>query len=109
VADDGESWGDAGALTAGYERLRAAVLSGAAGGWRLGHGILSARGVVGWMSAFGQLASLVPAPAAGTGAVERALASTAGSCDPPADRPVSLPHADQVVAVLAQMVLPLAA
>jgi hypothetical protein len=101
VADGGERWGDAGALTAGYERLRAAVLSGAAGGWRLGHGVLCARGMAGWMSAFGELAP--PSPAG------PAPPSSSGSCSAPTGRPVSLPGADQVVAVLAQMTLAIAA
>jgi hypothetical protein len=101
VADGGERRGDAGALTAGYERLRAAVLSGAAGGWRLGHGVVSARGLAGWMSAFGELAP--PSPA---GAVQQ---SSSGSCSASTGRPESLPEADQVVAVLAQMTLALAA
>jgi hypothetical protein len=42
--------------TAGYERLRSAVLSGSAGGWRLGHGVLSARGMVAWMRTIGAAA-----------------------------------------------------
>jgi hypothetical protein len=104
VADGGESRDDAGALSAGYERLRAAVLSGAAGGWRLGHGVLCARGMAGWMSAFGELAP--PAPG-GTGAA-RPPSSSDGREAP--KEPVSeLPGADQVVAVLAQMTLALAA
>jgi len=109
VADVGEHRGDAETLTAGYEQLRAAVLSGAAGGWRLGHAVLSARGMTGWMSAFSKLAPPVLAPAAGAEAADGAQASASGSCDPPADRPASLPDADQVVAVLAQMTLALAA
>lgn len=106
MADD-EQRGDARTLTAGYEQLRAAVLSGGAGGWRLGHGVLSAWGIAGWMNAFGALAP--PAAAGASEGSGSAPAFTAASCDPPADRPVSLPDADQVVAVLAQMVLPLAA
>ena len=97
---------DAEALRAGYERLRAAVLAGEAGGWRLGHGVLSVRGTVGWISAFGDLAP----PAPGTGpAGPAALASLSESCSAPTGRPVSLPGADQVVAVLAQMTLAVAA
>lgn len=106
MADGSERWGDAGALTAGYERLRAAVLSGTAGGWRLGHGVLSARGMAGWMTAFGEVAP--PAPAGG-GAAEGPPASGSGGCDRPVDRLVALPEADQAVAVLAQMTLALAA
>jgi len=108
VADDGECWGDGGALTSGYEQLRAAVLSSGAGGWRLGHAVLSAHGMTGWMSSFSAIAS--PAATAGMGgAADCAPASTAASSDPPHDRPGSLADTDQVVAVLAQMTLALAA
>ncbi|HYB25472.1 MAG TPA: hypothetical protein VEF89_02540 [Solirubrobacteraceae bacterium] len=98
----GEGLEDAGALVACYERLRKAVLSGDAGGWRLGHGVLCARGMVGWMSAVGSLAP----PAGGGKLVAPSQPEGAG---PSSGRPVSLPAADQVVAVLTQMVLPLAA
>jgi hypothetical protein len=84
---------DAGVPAAAYERLRSAVLSGGAGGWRLGHGLLCARGMVAWMSTVGEAAPAA-SPAPGTSAPVMPL--------PAAD-------ADQVVAVLAQMVLPLAA
>ena len=107
MADGGESRGDAGALSAGYERLRAAVLSGAAGGWRLGHGVLCARGMAAWMSALGELA---PPAAGGTGAAGPAPPSPSDGREAPSGRPVSeLPGGDQVVAVLAQMTLALAA
>jgi hypothetical protein len=106
VADGGESWADAGALSDGYERLRAAVLAGGAGGWRLGHGVLSARGMTAWMSAFGDLD---PPVLGAAGATVDAVASSAEGCERPAGRPAALPAADQVVAVLTQMVLPLAA
>jgi hypothetical protein len=106
VADDGECSGDAGALRDDYERLRAAVLSGAAGGWRLGHGVLCARGMVGWISAVGALAG---PGAVGAGAARPTPPSSANSREAPSDRTVPLPGADQVVQVLAQMVLPLAA
>lgn len=89
--------GDAGVLTAGYERLREAILSGEAGGWRLGHGVLSTRGMVAWMSRFSEFA----APAE--------TATETASCAVAADEAVMLRDADEVVAVLAQMVLPLAA
>ena len=98
--------GDAGALRAGYERLRAAVLSGSASGWRLGYGALSARGMTGWMSAFGALA---PPVLGAAGAVTGAVAPVSEGREPPADQPVALPNTEQVVAVLTQMVLPLAA
>ena len=104
MADDGQSRADAGALSAGYERLRSAVLSGGAGGWRLGHGVLSARGMTAWMSAVGELAP----PASGAADVASRFAS-AGCEAPSAETTVSLPGVDRVVAVLTQMVLPLAA
>ena len=53
MAEDGQSRADAGALGAGYERLHSAVLSGGAGGWRLGHGVLATRGTVAWTAALG--------------------------------------------------------
>jgi hypothetical protein len=105
VADGGEPRADAGALSAGYERLRATVLSGGAGGWRLGHGVLCARGMAGWMSAFGELAP----PAPGGTERRRPAPSSSEGCEASAAGPVSLPGADQVVAVLAQMTLALAA
>ena len=59
-----------------------------------------------WMSAFGELAP----PVGGTGAAVCALPSSSHGREAPTGRAVSsLPDADQVVAVLAQMVLPLAA
>ena len=104
MTDAGEhaARGDAAELSAGYERLRCAVLSGSPGGWRLGHGVLSAHGMTGWMRAFGAFA-----PAAATSSVLGPSSAT-GVGAPPTDA-WSLPGADQVVAVLAQMVLPLAA
>jgi hypothetical protein len=59
-----------------------------------------------WMSAFGELAP----PVGGTaGAATGAGVSASAGCERLAGLPVALPHADQVVAVLTQMVLPLAA
>jgi hypothetical protein len=99
--------GDAGAVSEAYERLRVAVLSGGAGGWRLGHGVLCARGMTAWMSAVGELA---PPASGATGAADVASRfSSAGREASSAERAVSLPGVDQVVAVLTQMVLPLAA
>ena len=99
MADDDpiQDGGDPSALTAAYERLRTAVLSGGASAWRLGHGVLSARGMTAWMGAFGSL--LAPAPPADG-------AHVVG--DAPIE-PISSREADKVVAVLCQMVLPLAA
>ncbi len=78
----------AGALAGGYERLRSAVLSGGAGGWRLGHAVLSASGMVAWM---------------------RAVTELAPAANPAPLTPLPAADADQVVAVLAQMMLPLVA
>ena len=98
---------DAGALSEAYERLRDAVLSGGAGGWRLGHAVLSTRGTAAWMSTVGELA---PPASGATGAADVASRLASGSCEPAsAETAVSLPDVDQVVAVLTQMVLPLAA
>ena len=105
MADREQSRGDAGALAASYERLRAAVLAGGAGGSQLGHGVLSARGMTAWMTAVDALGPPVGATA---GAAVGAGVSWAAGCEP-AGRPVAVPAADEVVAVLTQMVLPLAA
>jgi hypothetical protein len=86
---------DAG-LDGSYERLRAAVLGGAPGGFRLGHGVLATRGVVAWMATV----TAVSSPAA-QGAGERS--------HPPAGEVVALPNAQQLVGVLAQMTLAIAA
>jgi hypothetical protein len=108
-ADGGRDADDA-MLRAGYERLRAAVLSSGPDAWRLGHGVLAARGIVGWMAAFGALG---PAAAADH-ARERSGAGSAGppssaSSGAPGAEVVALPGAEEVVAVLAQMTLALAA
>ena len=93
-----------------YERLRDAVLAGRAGGWRLGHGVLSARGMTAWMSAVDELA---PPTSGGTDATDDADVasrfSSAGREASSAETTALLPGVDQVVAVLTQMVLPLAA
>jgi hypothetical protein len=106
VADREQSRGEAGALAASYERLRATVLAGSAGGWRLEHGVLSACGMTAWMSAVDGLA----APTGGTaGTAVAAVAPSSEGYARPSGWPMELPDADQVVAVLTQMVLPLAA
>jgi hypothetical protein len=90
VADAGER-NEVAALQAGYERLRAAVLGGRPDGFRLGHGVLATRGLVAWMETARSVASLLPS------ASERS--------NPAAGEVVSLPGADQLVAVMAQMAL----
>jgi hypothetical protein len=101
--DSGEREADPAALRAGYERLRAAVLSARPEGFRLGHGVLLTRGMLAWMATVGSLA----APTPGDQARERgAAASGAPLADErSAGEAVGLPGADQLVAVLAQMTL----
>jgi hypothetical protein len=69
--------------------------------------VLSARGMTGWMSAVAELAP--PASDAAGAADVASRLSAAGREPPSAEKTVSLPGVDQVVAVLTQMVLPLAA
>ena len=98
--------GDGGALGEAYEQLREAVLSSGAGGWRLGHGVLCARGMTAWMSAIGELAP----PASRADVADVVSRFSSASREPPrAETMASLPGVDQVVAVLTQMVLPLGA
>jgi hypothetical protein len=78
-------------VDASYERLRAAVLGGQPDGFRLGHGVLATRGVVAWIGALSSVRA--PAPSAG------------GRSHPPAGEMVTLPNAQQLVGVLAQMTL----
>jgi hypothetical protein len=103
-SDSGAREADPAALRAGYERLRAAVLSGRPEGFRLGHGVLLTRGMLAWIGAFGSLAPPTP----GAQAPERGGAGGGVSgldSDAPTGGAVSLPGADQLVAVLAQMTL----
>jgi hypothetical protein len=83
-------------LDGSYERMRAAVLSGAPDGFRLGHGVLATRGVVAWM----QTVTAVSPPAA-QAARERS--------HPLAGEVTALPNAQQLVGMLAQMTLAIAA
>jgi len=88
VADDRDDAGpDPAALRAGYEQLRECVLAGRADGWRLGHAVLARRGMAGWIAAQTTVAPMAPAAAA------REAAADCG----------------QIVAVLSQMALALAA
>jgi hypothetical protein len=102
--DNGGQEADPAALRTGYERLRAAVLSERPEGFRLGHGVLLTRGMLAWMQAFGSLAP----PTRGGEAPERGAAGGGASgldSDARTAGVVSLPGADQLVAVLAQMTL----
>lgn len=96
---------DRGALGAGYEALREAVLAGRPEGWRHGLGVLVSRGMAAWITTWSTLAP------AGAG-------TTADLSDPPIPSPSPpipepripgalsfLPQAGQVVAVLTQMAL----
>jgi hypothetical protein len=49
VADQPAADNGAAALTARYEQLRQVALTGNAQGWRHGLGVLTTRGVTGWM------------------------------------------------------------
>ena len=89
----GERDADPETLRSGYERLREAVLSGRPDGWRLGHGVLATRGTVAWIAAVGEVA---PGPQPAAAAAQSQPAS-------------SLPGAGEIVAVLAQMTLAIAA
>lgn len=79
---------DPGALRAGYERLREAVLSGRPEGFRLGHGVLATRGTVAWIAA-----AAVPS----AGETPEPLPGASSAAAPPG--------AGEIVAVLAQMAL----
>jgi hypothetical protein len=89
------------ALSASYEALRAAVVSGRSDGWRHGHGVLARAGMAGWMAA---RAAVAPTP--GTAAPSAPDPSTPPSSqfDPTTTALSSLPGAE-IVAVLSQMAL----
>jgi hypothetical protein len=84
-------------LDAGYERLRTAVLSAQPDGFRLGHGVLATRGLVAWMHTASTVAAQPPTASIRDVGDESSQA--------PAGEVVSLPGADQLVAVIAQMAL----
>lgn len=86
--------GDRVALGAGYERLRAAVLAGRTEGFRLGHGVLIARGMAAWIATLRAPAAVAAVAAQ---AVKRAELPTASVC--------ALPCDGEVVAVLSEMAL----
>jgi hypothetical protein len=95
--------GDPGGLVSGYEELREAVLCRQSCGWRLGHGLFAGRGMAAWMAA---CATVAPAPEPGTSAPDPSTPSTP---TPSIHRSTaalsSLPGADQIVTVIAQMAL----
>lgn len=81
--------GAASIVTTRYEALRAAVLSGAAGGVRRGLALLARRGMAAWAAQTDQVSD-VPGPGAGP---QRAPG------------PLPAPCADMLVEILAGMVL----
>jgi hypothetical protein len=90
------------ALAAGYEALRAVVLSGRPEGWCHGHGVLAREGMAAWMAAW---AAVAP-PAAGTTAPQLSNPSTPASSITESTLALSsLQNAGEIVAVLAQMAL----
>ena len=98
---------DPAALSTGYEQLRGRVLAGRADGWRLGHGVLTGRGMVAWIAA---RAAAAPAAEVATPPPELPGAALMPSRStptprPPTDAPSSLPGTGQIVAVLTQMAL----
>jgi hypothetical protein len=69
---------DQAALTARYEQLRQVALAGHAEGWRHGLGVLTTRGMTGWMNACRTIAPPPAQPAPpNRGAASNALADAA--------------------------------
>jgi hypothetical protein len=99
AADLGHGAGG-GALRCAYEQLRQAVLSGDAGGWRLGHGVLVTRGMAAWMAAW---TAPEDAPVCETAAP--VLSLDPFSIPRPPQAPSSRLGANPIVTVLAQMAL----
>ena len=92
--------GAPGSLGETYERLRQAVLSGDAGGWRLGHGVLVTKGMAAWMAAW---AAPGDAPVCETTAPVLSLDPI--PLPPQVHAPSSRPGANPIVSVLAQIAL----
>jgi hypothetical protein len=88
VADQPAAEDGATALTAQYEQLRQVALAGHAEGWRHGLGVLTARGMTGWMRACRTIPPPPPAAPRGVGGAT-ALPGEAG----------------EIVAVMAAMAL----
>lgn len=95
------------ALVTGYEQLREQILSRRPDGWRLGHGVLTGRGMVAWITAWPAIAAPPPAgtPAPDPPSAPSTRSLSASTPDPPDPVLSSLPGADQIVAVLTQMAL----
>ncbi len=80
--------GSEAALTGQYEQLRQVALAGHAEGWRHGLGVLTARGMTGWIHA----CQTIPPPPAPTAPARAAAAGLGGDTG-------------EVVAVMAAMAL----
>jgi hypothetical protein len=91
VADEPAAGGPDSAPAERYEQLRQAVLGGHAEGWRHGLGVLTGRGLTGWMRAWTGSSAAPASPPVPT------APSPAG--------PAAGDRAGEVVAVLAQMTL----
>ena len=78
------------ALTGQYEQLRQVALAGHAEGWRHGLGVLTTRGMTGWMSA---CQTIPPPPRPAPSAPTRTAAEGLGS------------DADELITVMAAMAL----
>ena len=86
-----------------YESLRAAVLANNLEGRRLELGVLTARGLATWMATW---SALSPASRPGTAAPDPSLPADPPSNPSPRGSSLSsLPRADQIVSVIAQMAL----
>jgi hypothetical protein len=94
VADQPAAEDGATALTAQYEQLRQVALAGHAEGWRHGLGVLTTRGMTGWMSACRRIPPPPPSP----------TAPRCGAANPLTVNPLAA-DADEIVAVMATMAL----
>ncbi len=91
---------DPGQLVLAYEELREAVLAEQPGGWRLGHGVLTGRGVAAWMAA----RAAVARPSVSATSARPSSIPLPTSIHQPSVA-LSLRPTPEVVAVLAQMAL----
>ena len=99
----------------GYERLRAQVLAGHTDGWRLGWGVLAAKGMAAWMCAWptagagrdpgGTPAAHAQASTLSTTTPSMSIPGTKEGEDPPACGGLLPAATADIVAVLAAMTL----
>ncbi len=90
---------DRGEQVVAYEELREAVLAEQSGGWRLGHGVLTGRGVAAWMAARAAVARPCGATSARPPSIPLPTSLYQSSVA------LSLPPTPEIVAVLAHMAL----